>query len=165
LNTLARVALEKPEIAVTLIRTGDREAEAEAYAIRAAKAAYLADSTGTPVAAMDLESIAKVDGVNLRSSGFMAWLERSSGPSTEPVQQRCMAMVGKDNALAEVERLAAVRSTLIKDYLTVDKALPEEAILIRDRLATDTVQTGGQPSYHVLFGERGTAGPVSADVP
>ncbi|MEZ4739215.1 MAG: DUF748 domain-containing protein [Flavobacteriales bacterium] len=165
LNTLARVVLQKPEIAVTLVRTGDHVAEAEAYAIRAAKAAYLADSIGTAVRATGADEIARIDAIDIRSSGFLAWLDRTSGPSTEPVQSRCMAVVGKDNALAEVDRLAAVRNTLITDYLTLEKALPQGRIVLRDRLATDSIPSGGQPSYHVLFGEQDVASPASAKAP
>jgi hypothetical protein len=155
LNILARVASEKPDVGVTLVRSGDRQAESEAYAIRVAKSAYFADSTGTPVQPGNEDQAGIVDAVDIRSLGFKAWLDRVQGPSTEPVQMRCMAMVGADNALAEADRLASVRSALITSYMTVEKELPPGAVSIRERLLTDTVPAGGQPTYHVLFGERG----------
>jgi hypothetical protein len=164
LNILARVAKEKPDVGITLVRSGNREAEAEAYVIRVAKASYFADSTGTPVEMVNSQ-VTEVDAVDIKSVAFKAWLDRAHGPSADPVQKRCMAMVGMENALAEVDRLSTVRSALITDHLVVEKAIPEGAILIRDHLPTDTVPAGGQPAYHVLFGERNLDAGATAPLP
>ncbi|MCB0769826.1 MAG: DUF748 domain-containing protein [Flavobacteriales bacterium] len=165
LNILARVASEKPDIGITLIRSGNRDAEAEAYAIRVAKASYFADSTGTPPEVLDPAWTAAVDAVDIKSVPFKNWLDKAIGPSTDPVQERCIAMVGMENALAEVDRLSSVRSNLITEYLVVEKAIQEGAILIRDHLPTDTVPAGGQPAYHVVFGERDLDAAATAPLP
>ena len=154
LNTLTRVVNEKPDLAIELVQTGDRQAEAEAYAIRTAKAAYYVDSTGHPIdtAVADLDEL--LEGLDIRSPAFLAWMDAQAGPSDAPIQRRCMQLIGETNAATEVERLWAVRRDLVTNYLSVEKELPAGSFLVRDRLDTDTIPTMGQPSFHVLYGVR-----------
>lgn len=154
LNTLARVVTEKPDLSIELVQTGDRQGEAEAYAIRIAKAAYYVDSTGHALdtAASDMPELLK--NIDLRSPGFKAWMDARMGFSDEPIQRRCMTMVGGTNAAAEVDRLWAVRQEQVRNYLTGVKKLPLNSFLIRDRMESDTIPSMGQPSFHVLYGER-----------
>ncbi|MCB0812463.1 MAG: hypothetical protein KDB87_04775, partial [Flavobacteriales bacterium] len=129
---------EKPDLAIELVQTGDRQAEAEAYAIRTAKAAYYVDSTGHPIdtAVADLDEL--LEGLDIRSPAFLAWMDAQAGPSDAPIQRRCMQLIGETNAATEVERLWAVRRDLVTNYLSVEKELPAGSFLVRDRLDTDT---------------------------
>jgi hypothetical protein len=96
------------------VQAGDPNGEAEAYAIRTAKAAFYVDSTGTPIdtSVKDLDAMLAV--VNLRSPGFKAWLDGRVGPGEEPEQVKCMTLVGRQNADAEVTRLWAARKDAVQ---------------------------------------------------
>lgn len=162
LNVLQRVAKGRPGLRIELVQTGDRQGEAEAYAIRTAKAAYYVDSTGTAIdtTVQDLEALLKP--VNIKSPGFKQWMDRKVGTGDVPVQEQCMRMVGVENANAEVTRLWNVRTRMINAYLQKDAELPTGAISVRDRAEADTIAVGGTPSFVVIFGEREGAAAMTA---
>jgi Domain of Unknown Function (DUF748) len=152
LNILMRVAKEKPELRIELVQAGDMNGEAEAYAIRIAKAAYYVDSTGTPIdsSATDLDALLK--DIDIKGAGFRAWINGKVGAADEPVQRTCMRLVGAENATAEVARLWAMRRASVTTYLQRDTELPAGAITVRDRAETDTIPALGQPAFHMLYG-------------
>ena len=164
LNTLARVAAAKPELKIELVQTGDRASEEEAYALLMARSAFLADSTSAPVDLPRLELEEKVRTIDIKSPSFVAWMDKRMGPSTEPIQKRCMQLVGAANAKAEVERLWSARKVLLETYLTQVKQLPAGRITVRDATPEDKVATSGQPYFQVLFGAQ-EEGTTSTTVP
>ena len=153
LNTLTRVVTEKPTSRSNWCRPATARPRPRP-AIRTAKAAYYVDSTGHPIdtAVADLDEL--LEGLDIRSPAFLAWMDAQAGPSDAPIQRRCMQLIGETNAATEVERLWAVRRDLVTNYLSVEKELPAGSFLVRDRLDTDTIPPWGQPSFHVLYGVR-----------
>ena len=152
LNTLARVAMEKPELKIELVQTGDRRNEAEAYALRTAKAAYYADSTGIAIDSATKNMDDLLESVDILSSGFSTWVTAKVGAEDEPVQKKCMRLVGQENADRAVDRLYSARLAHVLEYLRVEKELPEGTILVRDRVETDTIPAAGLPTFLVLYG-------------
>jgi hypothetical protein len=151
LHILARVAKDKPDMRIELVQAGDRASEAEAYAIRSAKAAYYTDSTGTAIDTTTEDLGALLKDVSIKTPGFRAWINGKVGAGDEPMQKKCMRLVGLTNAEAEVTRIWAVRSKLVTDQLLKEK-VPPGAILVRDRMETDTISALGEPSFQVIYG-------------
>lgn len=165
LHILARVAKDKPDMRIELVQAGDHGMEAEAYAIRTAKAAYYTDSTGIAIDTNTADLGTLLKDVSIKSPGFRTWIEGKVGAGDEPMQKKCMRLIGAANAEAEVARIWAVRSRLVTDQLLEEK-VPVGAILVRDRVQGDTIPALGEPSFHVIYGasEEGPV-PVAADVP
>ncbi|MBK9287493.1 MAG: hypothetical protein IPN38_07370 [Flavobacteriales bacterium] len=165
LHILARVAKDKPDMRIELVQAGDRAAEAEAYAIRTAKAAYYVDSTGTVIDTTVKDLGAFLKEVSIKSPGFRTWIDAKVGAGDEPMQKKCMRMIGATNAEAEVTRIWAIRSKLVTDRL-LQEGVPVDAILVRDRVESDTIPALGEPSFHVIYGEsEEDAAPDMSDVP
>lgn len=152
LATLARIAQAKPELRIELVQAGDRTAEAEAHALLLAKKAFLADSTGTSVDLPKVELEAAVARIDIKSTGFLAWLDRTAGPGDDPVQTRCMRFTGDAALQQEVERLYAARASLVGNWLTTAGALPPGRIIVRDAAPDDELPSSGQPYFHVIYG-------------
>jgi len=153
LNILSRVVSDKPDMHIELVRSGDRAAEAEAYALLKAKADFLADSTHAqlPTTTKELEPL--VRDLNVRSPGFTAWLNGKLGGAgaDEPVQKRCLRHVGVESANAEVGRLWASRSAGVQAYLTTERKLSPTAFTIRDLTPQDTLTNTVQPAFQVIY--------------
>lgn len=153
LNILARVVKERPGLHIELVQSGDRTGEAEAYAINSAKAMFFADSTGAPVDPAKEETL--LAGVNIKSPGFTGWINGKVAAGDQPVQRKCMQLVGQQRADAEVVRLWAARKEALQAYLTLDKELPAGALTIRDRVETDTIPALGQPAFIAVYSTAG----------
>ena len=153
LHILARVAKDKPDMRIELVQAGDRGAEAEAYSIRMAKAAYYVDSTGIAIDTSLKDVDAFLKDVSIKSPGFRTWIDGKVGAGDEPMQKKCMRMIGATNAEAEVTRIWAIRSKLVTDRL-LQEEVPVGAIVVRDRVESDTIPALGEPSFHVIYGAR-----------
>lgn len=152
LSTMARVAKSKPELRIALVQSGDRLAEMEEHALFLARKAFLADSTGLDVEGDKAALEALLARIDIRSPGFLAWLDKAARPSDRPVQQRCMAWAGEASLKAEVERLYAARISLVQTYLQKEHALPPERITVRNAAPADKLVESGQPYFQFVLG-------------
>lgn len=152
LKLLARVAQAKPDLRIELVQAGDREGEAEAQALLLARKAYVEDSTRTPIDLPKVELEAALARIDIRSSGFLAWLDRVGGPSGDPIQKRCIRLAGEQALNSEVDRLYAARIALLKAYLVQELSLPADRITVRDATPSDKLPASGQPYFEVRYG-------------
>ncbi|MBL8001078.1 MAG: DUF748 domain-containing protein [Flavobacteriales bacterium] len=152
LRTVARVAESKPDVRIELVQCGDREGEAEAHALLLARKAYVEDSTGAALTLPKVELEAELGRIDIRSPGFLAWLDRTAGASSDPIQKRCMRYVGEEALRAEVDRLYAARITLVKAFLLQEHSLGPDRITVRDATPADKLPASGQPYFELKYG-------------
>jgi hypothetical protein len=152
LRTVARVAESKPDLRIELVQSGDREGEAEAQALLLARKAYAEDSIGTPLTLPKVELEAHLARIDIRSAGFLAWLDRVGGPSGDPIQKRCIRLAGAEALRNEVDRLYAARIALLKAFLVQELSLPPDRIAVRDATPEDKLPAIGQPYFELRYG-------------
>jgi hypothetical protein len=146
------VAESKPDLRIELVQSGDREGEAEAQALLLARKAYAEDSIGTPLTLPKVELEAHLARIDIRSAGFLAWLDRVGGPSGDPIQKRCIRLAGAEALRNEVDRLYAARIALLKAFLVQELSLPPDRIAVRDATPEDKLPAIGQPYFELRYG-------------
>jgi hypothetical protein len=93
-----------------------------------------------------------VSRIDIKTPGFAAWLDQRGGPSSEPVQVRCMKLAGEASLKTEVERLHAARSALIKAYLIQEHGLAPDRVIVREATPEDKLAASGQPYFQMVYG-------------
>ena len=145
LDALAAMLKEKPDLRADLVPVTDTLAEAEAWSAQRVKQEFL--GLQSPLSAADS---AKVAAFSLRDSSFTAFLNgKSPGTRGQAEVDRCLAIVGKQAAVAAVQAEEGARQKAVQAYLAKAGA-PAASFTFRPATKEELAGYKGAPGYRFM---------------
>lgn len=154
LDALVLLLKEKPELGAALVSVTDQEEEASEWAAKQAKMQFL--GVQAPLAKDDS---LRVINLSLRDSAFVGFLD-GQVPETKGrhERERCMAVVGPEQARDAVRGLEKAREQAVAEYLEKAGA-PRERIAFRDGSSGELTGYRGNPGFRFIVDVRDVNGP------
>lgn len=154
LDNLAKVIDSKEGLNVEFKRVTKKYAEVERYAVNESKFRYLYKNEEPPEPdEVSPEVLEAIQGVDLMDSLFIRFVDTKLDEIDRslPIQKKCMIYVGEERAIAKTDRVGAVRSKAIADYLIEEKQVPSERIRFTVLSEDSLIVNRSSTIYHVGF--------------
>ena len=138
--------MEKPDLKIELVQVTNKEDEAEAMALLAAKEKYLGippSSSITPTGKQRTDSIAITDSL------FVKFVDAQlhSNSVLQSTGEKCVELFGKERLALRVTELMAQRNKAVSDYLLGIKKVPAASVSILNVKDENQLQKTEPPKY------------------
>lgn len=152
LDAIAIVLQKKPEFNITLNHLYNIEYEMDAFAVKSAKIAYLKQSGVSLDKNIPLGKHASY--LSSTDSNFLEYLKKINPNFDETISipENARRLLGEEAVKAQLILVIAKQKQLIKDYLVVEKSIPEIRFSIKDGATTEEAINQSKPKFEVKFG-------------
>lgn len=154
LDNLAKVIAAKEGLNVEFKRITKKYSEVERYAVNESKFRYLYKNEEPPEPEeVSRVVIEEIQGLDLMDSLFIQFVDSKIQEidRTLPIQKKCMIYVGEERAIAKTDRVGAIRSKAITDYLIEEKQVPTDRIRFTVLPEDSLIINRSSTIYHVGF--------------
>ena len=151
LDALVNILNKKTELTIAFNHLYNREYEMDGIALKSTKISYLKQSdlkldSQIPIGkhAFDLPST---------DPAFLAYFKNSTPNFDETISipENARRLLGQETITNELNTVIAMQKQLIKDYLTMEKSIPENRFTIRDQSNTEVAINQSRPKFEVTF--------------
>lgn len=151
LDAIVGVLNKKPALTIALTHLYNKEYEMDAIALKSAKIAYLKQSDveldkSIPIGkqAFDLSST---------DPEFLAYLKTKTPGFDETISipENARRLLSREAVVTQLESVIEKQKQLIKEYLVVEKAIPENRFSIKDGAFSEEAMNQSRPKFEVKF--------------
>lgn len=150
LDRLANIVLQKPDLKLELIQVANITDEAEVLAVYEMKKKYLGmgSTLNTMLAKQRTDSVVNNDSL------FVQYLVKQLGGSNglQSTEEKCVQLMGRDRLIPVVQSLMQQRNTTVLEYLSKQKNIPAENLVISNAGTSSQLQKSEPPKYLVNMG-------------
>lgn len=147
LRQLVRALVAKSELMVDLVSVVDSMAETHEVALFEAKRAYVLPDR------MELsgQDSAHIEGVSPKDSSFVRFVgERTPSLDGKPIRERCLGLVGADEASRIQGELEYARREIVMQFLLAE-GLPAARVRYREGTKEELAGQRGAPGFRFVF--------------
>lgn len=150
LNNIAKVLEAKPGLQIQFEQVINEEAEAERLAVQMVKSKFLGYKRFGDNQEDEME---KIKAVSMMDSVFVAYVNNLFGGEVAltSTQQKCMAIIGREDVFAALQKLIDNRNAAITNYLITEKQITADRIVLINKSERYKATELDVPKYMIEY--------------